>query len=586
MLNYISFNSFFLRIVILIILGLLIYSIPSIFPIYRKISKKVWLILLTIVLLNLFIKVNYITPKPIVYYDEYEHMNTAQNIAYSNLACRTTFGSIKEINNCEIPQHPPGYPSLLSFSYMIFGDDPQVSYSTNSFLNSLGIIIIFLLIFLIFSRTDLALLASLFYSGIPLFFRYSGSSAIEVSASFFLLFSIFLWELFSRKKEYRLFLLALSSTLFMIYTRPEMILSIPAFIYIVLVRLDKKRSILEEHKFIVVFFIFILLLNPFLFIINNSVSNYKTEGWNFDFQDKILNFSKSIGDNLLFLVNPKINSLILSIMFISALIYFLYNLIINYKSRHNPKYHTSLSRIIRYHFRKILPHLFFSEKGFFLIYISLLFFPFFILYTAHSTGNLNTLEYSTNRYSLILFPSIILASIFFIYSFFNNYFNDNSKNSFNDSLKDVNKNKIKILLIIISILFIFSLYPSKGVLSFDSIEVDNLHDFYLKGKEFTDKDYYVASFNPSGPLSIGYNKSIKTSFIVSYQEFLSNESIYLMKDYWWHNFRFENSTFEQELESNYFMTEIFSYGKYSIIEMKPKKELSFDIDWTYYLNSS
>ena len=95
----------------------------------------------------LIIRIFLIPHTHIVYFDEFDHINVAQNIRYSNRFCECSIGNNTNCVSCYLYPFPPGYHYIQGTIFRIFGDTETVAFNTNAIVGGLSIIIIFLIIY-------------------------------------------------------------------------------------------------------------------------------------------------------------------------------------------------------------------------------------------------------------------------------------------------------------------------------------------------------------------------------------------------------------------------------------------------------
>lgn len=163
--------------ILLAIILLFILNFNSIIKPFRTIKRRTWIILFLIFLCSLYIRLFVILHTHDAYFDEFEHVNIAENILYNNKFCECMAGLPQHCTSCAAVDWPPGYHTFLSLVFGVFGDSEAVAYDTNAVLGSISIILMFLLIFLIFKDSTLALTGAFMLSFIPVHLRYSGTTS-------------------------------------------------------------------------------------------------------------------------------------------------------------------------------------------------------------------------------------------------------------------------------------------------------------------------------------------------------------------------------------------------------------------------
>ncbi|MCG2718328.1 MAG: glycosyltransferase family 39 protein [Nanoarchaeota archaeon] len=452
-----------------------------------------------------------------VYFDEFEHINIAQNIFYSNKFCACAAGSAEVCNSCELVQWPPGYHTFLSLMFSLFNDSEQVAFNTNAIIGSISIIFIFLLIFLIFKNSSFALIGAFIFSFIPVHLKYSGSSSLEIFSLFFMILCIISLEIYVKTKKYASFLLFLIILLYTVQIRPENFLLIFIFSFYLMIKLSNQIRKLFNTKYLITILIFFIMLIPLIQLINytslNSYQTYLTNhfmGWDGSLLTKISYIKHGFVSNFVLFLNYKFNPLILSFLFI-------------------------LGSIEAY----------LKNKKLFYYYISF-FLLFFLVYTYHM-GNLYPGD--TVRYSIILYLPFIIISI----------------NSINFILRHIAINR-KVLIFLIALIFLMSLVPTKNFI-FSKHRLNNEYEFVLSMDDKLPSDVYIISYNTPIITATIHKKSISPYKFESFGLIGSEKNAILFKDFWWYDRLQQSNKFEDKLKDYYFFELIekdFSYGFYNL----------------------
>ncbi|MDD5506345.1 MAG: glycosyltransferase family 39 protein [Candidatus Omnitrophica bacterium] len=184
--------SYLMALILFILLLLtLFYNLKDISRLCSSLKKKYLLALLGIFAASLLIRLFIAPHKHYVFYDEYEHVNIAKNMAddFKFARCNMYLGG--KCLAYDLPQWGPGYHFLLSLAFGVFGTSETVAYNFNVITGALSVILMFYTVFLISGSQWSALAAAAFLGALPLHVKFSGSSSQEITSLFFMLLSIF-----------------------------------------------------------------------------------------------------------------------------------------------------------------------------------------------------------------------------------------------------------------------------------------------------------------------------------------------------------------------------------------------------------
>ncbi len=499
-----------MKIILFTIIILFVLNFKSFSKLFKSIKTKTWILLVLILLCGLTMRMFFIPHTHHVYSDEFEHINIAQNILYSENFCECFAGSNQDCRSCYLmPLWPPGYHTFLSLVFGVFGDSEEVAFNTNAIIGSLSIVLIFLLIFLIFKDPTLALIISFIFSFIPVYLKYSGTSSLGIFSIFFILLSMIFLETYVKTKKYKLFLLFLITLLYAIHIRLENFLLLFVFTFYLLIKLKSKHQIknIIKGRYLLSIIIFLLMLIPLTQLIyaRFNISNFSPVWGN--------NLPANFISNLLFFINPKFNSIIFTILCI-------------------------LGCIILY-----------SKNKKELVYYSFFLMLFFIMYSFYQNGNIMTFG-DIVRYSLILYLPLMIISVNGIYFI----------------LKSIPLNK-KILVTVLTLLFLISLVPTQEFI-FSKSSFEREYKFILSMKNKLPSDTYIISYNTPTIISTLHKKSISPYvFFEHFDTLEKKDNVILFKDFWWYEKLKESNEFENELKKYYSFQVIekdSNYGFYNL----------------------
>jgi len=505
MLNLIQLYPILMKIILFSIIVLCIYNFKSFLKLFKLIKGRTWLLLILIFLCGLTLRVMFIPHTHYVYYDEFEHINLAQNILYSNKFCECYSGTNQDCNSCYLMPYPAGYHTFLSLIFNIFGDSEQVAFNTNAIVGSISIILFFLLLFLITKNSRLALIGAFIFSFIPVHLKYSGTSSLGIFSVFFIILNMMFLETYIKTKKYSIFLLFLTTLLFAIQIRGENLLLLFIFSFYLLIRL-RPSHIKDSNKikYLFTIFIFLLMLIPFIQLIYFGSNVLHAPGWDDNLSTKINYFKNQIIPNILFFINFKFNSIIfLPLCVIGGI------------------------------------RLYFKDKRQ-LFYLVLFFLLFLSMYSSYHIGNLLTFG-DTIRYSLVLYIPLIIILI----------------NGIEFIFKTVHLNK-KILVPLILLVFLISLIPTINFILSKNTRFETQYNFILSMKDKLPGDTYIISYNPTAIISTIHKKSITPHHFMENWELIEQKNnIILFKDFWW---------YEKEEELNKIESKLMEYYSFKLIK--------------------
>jgi 4-amino-4-deoxy-L-arabinose transferase-like glycosyltransferase len=206
-----------------------------------------------------------------VFYDEYEHINIAKNLAETRQFSRCDSYLDNKCLSAFLPNWTPGYHFLLALIFKIFGISEAVAFNFNAFLGVISIAVLFLLTYLVTSSNTIALISAALLSFTPLHLKYSGNSSLEMCSLVFILLSTVSVLIFTRLQTRSSFFQFLTVVAYTTLLRPENGVVVLLFLsFIVLNRINLK-------KFVKLSYLLILFL-PCLFYLPN-IKAYTNNYW-------------------------------------------------------------------------------------------------------------------------------------------------------------------------------------------------------------------------------------------------------------------------------------------------------------------
>lgn len=513
----IKFYPVLLNAVLWSIIVLLISKLPKLIKYFKKIKWTTWIILFFILATSLYIRLEVIPSRHILYYDEIDHLSLANKIYYSNSYCECHTGEIDDClpDNCSLKAWPPGYHVLLSNVFKILGNENRIGQLLNVTLNLLTIFVFFLITYLKTKKEYLALAAAFFSAGIPVFLKFSGTTILGLNSVFFTLLSLFLLEIYLRDKQYSTLIILLLSTIYAIYSRPEnfLLLGIIPLYWVLQIDLKKEVKSINWTRLATIL-IFSLMLIP-LFIHYNNNSN---EGWEDSISKKIEFAKDHIPININFFLNYKTNPVPLFILSLIG--------ILNIFSKKRLKIKNTIKHVI-------------------------FFGTFFILYSIYHIGEFIN---SGTRYTLILYIPIIFLAIEGI---------------------TIISNKIprtydKLLSVVLCIIFATSLIPTFGFILDGEYHSEN-EPFILSISKLIPNDAWVIAPSPASIMILAGMKS--TSYEYYHFRFQKMEqNIFLLTEEELKNDKYNYARIENNLSKIYNTQLIKSNGQMKLYNLTLKTQ--------------
>jgi len=425
-------------------------------------------------------------------------------------------GSNQNCEICGLSIEASGFPTFLGLVFYLFGDSEQVAFNTNAIIGSISIFLIFLLIFLMYHNSTLALIGAFIFSFIPVHLKYSGTSSHGIFSVFFVILCMILLEIYIKTKKYSLFLLFLTTLLYSIHIRHENLLLIPIFFLYFLIKDGKIIKQKFHLRYLIPFFISVLIIILFSWFTYYTVKTYSIPGLDSSLLEKISYLRTYSIPNLIFFINYNFNSIIFSFLcFLGYIKLYLKN-------------------------RKQLYYL----GSFFLL--------FFLMYSSHYLGELTTFA-DTVRYSLILYIPLIIISI----------------SGIKFILDKIHINK-RVLIVLITLTFLISLFPTLNFIFFKS-PLDIEHEFILSMEDKLPSDIYIISYNTAVIISTIHKKSITPSNFIGHMDSqILGNNVILFKDYWWYKYIEKSNEIEDKLKEHYSFKLIEKKGFYGFYNLTLK----------------
>ncbi len=168
--------------------------------------------------------------------DDYYLLNMAYNIAHKGIPqiCEPIF----IFSECLASSYHLGWAALMSLNIITFGANLQTAFIFSSIFNSLSILFIFIVSFILFKNYKISFISALLFGFERISFNNSLSTNVSSPAITILLFNIIVFYLYLKKENISLGIVFFTSFLILIATKFEMILlAVP---YLIVYFLKKK----------------------------------------------------------------------------------------------------------------------------------------------------------------------------------------------------------------------------------------------------------------------------------------------------------------------------------------------------------
>ncbi len=201
---------------------------------FRKIDKKIWLMLLVVFLFGFYLRNSeYFFG---IHTDGYVAQEAAHFwVVQGQFVKACALGNYQECKLFEQVLAPPGYPFLIVLAHLIFGIHSLSASIISAVLSSLTILLVFLISYLLFKKEEAALYGALVFSLIPLNIINSQSGESRPTGLFFIGLATLFYLLALKNNRLKTWLLATTCVSYAIYVRQENYVLVPLFFLFFLV---------------------------------------------------------------------------------------------------------------------------------------------------------------------------------------------------------------------------------------------------------------------------------------------------------------------------------------------------------------
>ncbi len=201
---------------------------------FRKIDKKIWLMLLVVFLFGFYLR------NSEYWMGTHTDGQVAQEsahlwVVYGEHVKACALGNYQECKLFEQVLAPPGYPFLIVLAHLIFGIHSLSASIISAVLSSLTILLVFLISYLLFKKEEAALYGALVFSLIPLDILYAHTGEPRPTGLFFIGLATLFYLLALKNNRLKTWLLATTCVSYAIYVRQENYVLVPLFFLFFLV---------------------------------------------------------------------------------------------------------------------------------------------------------------------------------------------------------------------------------------------------------------------------------------------------------------------------------------------------------------
>ncbi|MFH1691157.1 MAG: DUF6541 family protein [Candidatus Omnitrophota bacterium] len=523
----------FIKLLYLAWIALLFINFSYLKSLCKNVSKKGWLLLLIIMCFGLILRVWLVPHMHHIYFDEFEHINIAENMMNYGKYFVTLEGGSGFYESYKFEFWPPGYHSLLAGTFFLFGSSTDVAFNFSAIMGGFSILVMFVAVFSLLGRQTIALYAAFLLSILPIHLKYSGSASPEITSLCFIIIGLIACLNHIRNPGQKSLNFAIISIAVIAYMRPENGL----FVILLLLLLffggnffaprsnDQrffqcpKNTKICSNCFKALGLLFVLLVPYVVHIFGIGIFVLPSPGWNQTLLEHLSAIKINAIDNIFyfFFDTYPVSVTILAILGASHL----------YK-KHRPIF----------------------------VYFIIWFFVTIAFFSLYHIGNF-MFNPDSDRYALTPSIAIIIFAGFGLY----------------ELIAIFNKKKIIIFLLFLSVLT--DGYACLGFSLFRTFERDvyQEYQFILKNQKIIPDDLYCISFVPATIISSIHKKAV-APFLFMENEDLPREII-LFKDEWWYVHDFNQDRIEKRLREQYEfkpITELITpeNKKYTFFKLKIK----------------
>lgn len=276
----------------------------------KKISAKGWLAIILITFAGLILRIWLVPHVHHVYFDEFCHMNIAENLMHFGKAFVTLDGGEHFYKAYKLELWPAGFHTLLAGSFFLFGNSEAVAFNMSVFTGTLSIFVFFIIIFILFANENIAICSAFLFSLLPIHLKYSGSASPDITSLCFVLIGLLACLNYIRLPDKKSLSFAVFSIGLTAYMRPEngmfaLLLITLIFFGKTFYSPEKKQSQglktagspLERG---IAFLLLFIILMPYLTHIAIGIFVLPSPGWNQTLFEHLTLLKGNIVDNIVY----------------------------------------------------------------------------------------------------------------------------------------------------------------------------------------------------------------------------------------------------------------------------------------------
>ncbi|MBN1700028.1 MAG: glycosyltransferase family 39 protein [Spirochaetales bacterium] len=232
------YSVYLLEAVFILFIALFFLNIKYFRAILKKIEARYKVLVLVVAIAGILLA-SFMAPRVHrIYYDEDIYNNIGQCIADGRKAVLCNEGyyenNILRIVQGEYNKQPQGYPYLTSVVFRLFGTNELFIFILNNILLGLAAVVLFFIVFLLFTDVFAALTASLAYILIPVNLHWFNTCAVEPSTAFFMTLTILTLLVYIKNRKPVTLFLFITTFAFTLNFRPESVLLVLVIEFILL----------------------------------------------------------------------------------------------------------------------------------------------------------------------------------------------------------------------------------------------------------------------------------------------------------------------------------------------------------------
>lgn len=488
-------NSYYgiLRIFFLAWLVIAWINLDAFRKILKDLNRKTWVILFLIVLSGLALRLTVIPHTPHVYFDEFDHINVAENMSIHGKTAMTFKGGYNAYEAGWLQAWPPGYHTILALIFSIFSGSQAVAFNVSAVIGAISIALIFFVSYLLFHDQEIALYSAFLFNLIPVHLKYSGASEPGITSLSFLLLTLFALLVYVKKREAKTLAWLISTAVLTVYMRPENVILLLWIPFAVLIYDPFPNSAREKTAAPLFFFLgsMLLFLIPFFIQMYLSIRALPRIGWDESLASRWVYLKMHIADNLLFWFS-RFHPVTFTVMAVYGLMY-----------------------LIKKNIR-----LFILLLSWFVIFL--------VTYSQYSKADFMYI-FDSDRFALNLYIPLILMAALGLFEFSGLF------------------RKNKIILSVILLLMVLDIFaPLKdGLERTFQREVYQEYLFIKRSAPLIPDNVYVVTYDPPAVISTIRKMAMMPEIFLTMEP--KPQTIILFKDHWWREFSKDSAAFEKRL---------------------------------------